>query len=191
MPLLSAGGAASVLLVEWNDTAADYPRDKCLHELFAEQAAKTPDAVAVVYEDVELTYAELDRRSNQLAHHLRKLGVGPEVIVGLCVERSLRDGGGAAWDIEGGRSVSAAGPGLSGGAAGLHAGGCAGPVLVTQAGLVEQLPAHDWRIDADGTRWLGVRSWCRIGGTGPQNVAVTCSYTSDSTWRSQKRSAIS
>ena len=77
------------MLVEWNETAAAYPSEQCLHELFAAQAARTPDAVAVVYEDQQLSYGELDRRSNQLAHHLRGLGVGPEVVVGLCVERSL------------------------------------------------------------------------------------------------------
>jgi amino acid adenylation domain-containing protein len=77
------------LLVEWNDTAAGYPSQQCLHDLFAAQAARTPDAVAVIYEERHLSYGELDRRANQLAHHLRSLGVGPEVIVGLCVERSL------------------------------------------------------------------------------------------------------
>ena len=60
-----------------------------LPELFAAQVAKTPDATAVVFEDASLTYGELDARANQLAHHLRALGVGPEVVVGLCVERSL------------------------------------------------------------------------------------------------------
>ena len=88
LPLLSEAERHRVL-VEWNDTAAEYPRDKCLHELFAEQAARVPDAVAVVYEESELSYGELEQRSNQLAHYLRGLGVGPEVMVGLCVERSL------------------------------------------------------------------------------------------------------
>ena len=77
------------VLVEWNDTAAAYPHDACLHQLFEAQVERTPDAVAVVYEDQRLTYRELDRRANQLAHYLRARGVGPEVLVGLCVERSL------------------------------------------------------------------------------------------------------
>ena len=77
------------IVVERNATATDYPKDKCVHELFAEQAAKTPDAVAVTHEDGQLNYGELDRRSNQLAHHLRGLGVGREQVVGLCMERSL------------------------------------------------------------------------------------------------------
>ena len=76
------------LLIDFNQTAADYPR-ACLHELIAEQAGETPDAVAVEFADERLTYAELDARANQLAHHLAELGVGPEVLVGICVERSL------------------------------------------------------------------------------------------------------
>ena len=87
LPLLSECERRQ-LLDEWNDTAAIYPLKKCVHELFAEQARGTPEKVAVVYEDREITYGELDRRSSQLAHHLRELGVGPEVVVGLCVERS-------------------------------------------------------------------------------------------------------
>ena len=77
------------LLVEWNQTDVDYPRDKCIHQLFEEQVERTPDAVAVVFEDQQLTYRELNERSNQLAHRLRKLGIGPDVLVGLCIERSL------------------------------------------------------------------------------------------------------
>jgi amino acid adenylation domain-containing protein len=77
------------LLVEWNDTAADYPKDRCIQQLFEAQAACTPDGVAVVFENKQLTYAELNTRANQLAHHLIALGLGPEVLVGICLERSL------------------------------------------------------------------------------------------------------
>ncbi|HEY2973281.1 MAG TPA: amino acid adenylation domain-containing protein, partial [Pyrinomonadaceae bacterium] len=77
------------LLVEWNNTKRDYQKDKCIHELFEEQVERTPDAVALVFEDQQLNYRELNRRGNQLAHYLRKLGVGPEVLVGICLERSL------------------------------------------------------------------------------------------------------
>ncbi len=85
---LSINAERHQLLVEWNDTATEYPRDRCVHELFEEQAAQTPDAVAVVFGDQQLTYRQLNERANQLAHHLRKLGVGPETLVGLLVERS-------------------------------------------------------------------------------------------------------
>ncbi len=77
------------LLVEWNDTAAPYPKDKSIHELFEAQAQKTPDAIALVFEGEQLSYGELNGRANQLARHLRNLGVGPEVQVALCVERGL------------------------------------------------------------------------------------------------------
>ena len=76
------------LLVEWNNTTKAYSLDKCIHQLFEEQVRKTPDALAVVYEDEQLTYRELNARANQVAHHLRTLGVGSEVLVGICVERS-------------------------------------------------------------------------------------------------------
>ncbi|HET9359968.1 MAG TPA: amino acid adenylation domain-containing protein [Vicinamibacterales bacterium] len=77
------------LLVEWNDTRADYPQGECLHEVIEEQVRRSPDAVAVVFEDRQLTYGELNRKANQLARHLRSLGVGPEARVGLCLDRSL------------------------------------------------------------------------------------------------------
>jgi amino acid adenylation domain-containing protein/non-ribosomal peptide synthase protein (TIGR01720 family)/FkbM family methyltransferase len=77
------------LLDTFNQTAAAFPHDACLHELFEAQVARTPGAPAVVFADQRLTYAELNVRANQLAHYLRTLGVGPEMPVGLCVERSL------------------------------------------------------------------------------------------------------
>src|SRR5947209_16524415 len=73
----------------WNVTQQDYPRDRCVPQLVAEQAAATPDAVAVVAGDQVLTYRELDLHANQLAHYLRARDVGPEVVVGLCLGRSL------------------------------------------------------------------------------------------------------
>jgi amino acid adenylation domain-containing protein/non-ribosomal peptide synthase protein (TIGR01720 family) len=77
------------LLVDWNRTDNHYPSDRCIHELFEEQVVRTPDAIAVEFEGERLTYRELNARSNKLAHHLRGLGVGPETLVGICVERSL------------------------------------------------------------------------------------------------------
>ena len=77
------------LLVAWNNTRGGEPQGQCLHQLFEAQVEQTPEAVAVVYEGQELTYRELNRQANQLAHHLQSLGVGPEVLVGLYSERSL------------------------------------------------------------------------------------------------------
>ena len=88
LPLLT-GTERHQLLVEWNDTAADFPKDACIHELFEAQVERSPEAVAVVFEDQQLTYGELNARANQLARYLIKRGVGPDVVVGICVERSL------------------------------------------------------------------------------------------------------
>jgi len=77
------------LLMEWNTTDIEYSRDKCIHQVFEAQVVRTPDAVAVVFEEKSLTYMELNRKANQLAHFLQKQGVRPEVSVGIYVERSL------------------------------------------------------------------------------------------------------
>ncbi|KIO47801.1 AMP-binding protein, partial [Nitrosospira sp. NpAV] len=77
------------LLFEWNATRTEYPRESCIHDLFEEQAAACPEAVALVLQDCPLTYGELNARANQLAHRLRELGVGPETVVAICVERSF------------------------------------------------------------------------------------------------------
>ena len=82
-------GERKLVTETWNDTRTEYASTKCVHELIAEQAARTPNHVAVVFEDKSLTYAELDARANALAAHLQGLGVGPETRVGICVRRSL------------------------------------------------------------------------------------------------------
>jgi amino acid adenylation domain-containing protein len=88
LPILTNAEQAQ-LLIGWNETASDYPKDKRVYQLIEAQVEKSPDAVAVVYSDQQLTYRELNCRANQLAHRLRRLGVGPDVLVGICLERSL------------------------------------------------------------------------------------------------------
>ncbi|MEJ2444811.1 MAG: amino acid adenylation domain-containing protein, partial [Exilibacterium sp.] len=88
LPLLSEIERQQILF-DWNRTEVDYQRDLCIHQLFERQVEKTPHSVAVEFEDQKLTYQELNRKSNQLAHHLTELGVGPELRVGICIERSL------------------------------------------------------------------------------------------------------
>ncbi|HJT57895.1 MAG TPA: amino acid adenylation domain-containing protein, partial [Ktedonobacteraceae bacterium] len=87
LPLLSEAERHQQLF-EWNDTWVDYPINTCIHKLFEAQVKRTPDSVTVIFEDEQLTYAELNRRANQLAHHLHASGVKPGCLVGLCVERS-------------------------------------------------------------------------------------------------------
>lgn len=88
LPILTAA-ERNQLLGTWNNTRAAYPDDRCLHQLIEEQVARTPEAIAIVSQNRQLTYSELNARANRLAHHLRQLGVGPESLVGLCMERSL------------------------------------------------------------------------------------------------------
>lgn len=87
LPMLSQSERQQ-LLVEWNKTSAAYPSDLCIHQLFELQAEQTPDAEAVVFENQRLNYDQLNRRTNQLAHYLQKLGVGPGTVVGICNEKS-------------------------------------------------------------------------------------------------------
>ena len=87
LPIMSRAEAEE--LFQWNQTDTAYPRDKCIHELFEQQAGERPEAIAAVFEDEQLTYGELNARANQLAHHLQMLGVQPESRIALCVERSL------------------------------------------------------------------------------------------------------
>jgi non-ribosomal peptide synthetase component F len=77
------------VLYDWNDTALEYTSEKCIHELFEEQVRLAPGATAVVFEGQEVSYGELDRRANQLAHYLRRQGVAPDARVGICVERGV------------------------------------------------------------------------------------------------------
>ena len=171
------------LLVEWNDTAAEYPHDKCLHELFGAQAERTPDAVAVVFEEQQLTYAELERRANQLAHHLRGLGVGPEVVVGLCIERSLEMVVGLLGILKAGGAYLPLDPSYPQERLAYMLTDARAPVLVTQAALVEQLPEHDAcvvQLDADWAEIATQPTSAPASGAKPDNLAYVI-YTSGST----------
>jgi natural product biosynthesis luciferase-like monooxygenase protein/amino acid adenylation domain-containing protein/non-ribosomal peptide synthase protein (TIGR01720 family) len=88
LPMLTATEQQQ-LLVEWNNTQIDYPHNQCIHELFEQQVEQTPDAIALVFEDQQLTYQELNQRANQLAHYLKERGIAAEKLVGICLERSL------------------------------------------------------------------------------------------------------
>src|ERR1700719_2176858 len=77
------------LIVEWNDTGIEYPTNVPLHKFIEDQVKRTPESLAVVYESQQLTYGELNGRANQLAHRLKNLKVGPDVLVAVCMERSL------------------------------------------------------------------------------------------------------
>jgi amino acid adenylation domain-containing protein len=88
LPLLTSEERHQIL-VKWNRTETAYPRDACVHTLFEAQAIASPDAVAVAFGEQRLTYRQLNERANRLAHHLKYLGVGPDAVVAVCVERSI------------------------------------------------------------------------------------------------------
>ena len=110
--------------------------------LFAAQAARTPDAVAVVFEDRELSYAALDAHANRLANHLRSLGVGPETVVGLCVERSPEMVVGLLGILKAGAAYLPLDPNYPRERLAFMLTDAGAPVLVTQQALLEQLPAE-------------------------------------------------
>jgi len=184
LPLLPQAERHRVI-AEWNATDAEYPADKCLPELFEAQAARTPDAVAVIYEDTRLSYGELDRRSNQLAHHLRKLGVGPEMVVGLCVERSLEMVIGLLGILKAGGAYLPLDPGYPADRLAYMVSDAKVPVMVVQARLAGQLPAYDGltvRIDADWEEIAREPTAAPVNLTGPANLGYII-YTSGSTGR--------
>ena len=130
------------LLVECNDTAAEFPSDRCIHQIFEEQAGRTPEAVAVVFQDQQITYAELNGRANQLAHHLISLGVGPDVLVALCLERSRELVVGIIAILKAGGAYVPLDPTYPKERLGFMLQDSQAAVLLTQQALVEQLPSH-------------------------------------------------
>ena len=129
------------LLREWNDTARPVP-SATLPQLFEAQVARTPDATAVAFEDTTLSYAELDARANQLAHHLRGFGVGPEVVVGLCLERSLEMIVGLIGILKAGGAYLPLDPDYPQERLAFMLKDAGAELLVTQQTLHDRLPAH-------------------------------------------------
>ena len=170
------------ILREWNDTARAIPATT-LPELFAAQVAKTPDAIAALFEDESVSYRELDARSSQLAHHLRALGVGPEVVVGLCVERSLPMLVGLLGILKAGGAYLPLDSGYPRERLAFVLDDAQVPVLVTQAALRVQLPARGTRVvclDADAAAIARRPTAAPQSGLTPRNAAYVI-YTSGST----------
>jgi amino acid adenylation domain-containing protein len=141
------------LLVQWNDTAIDYPQNKCINELFEAQVEKSPEAVAVVFEDKQLTYEKLNQRANQVAHYLRKLGVGPETLVSLCVERSLEMIVGLLGILKAGGAYVPLDPGYPKERLAFMLEETQASILLAQRGLLENLSGHRARVVCLDTDW--------------------------------------
>jgi amino acid adenylation domain-containing protein len=156
LPLLSEVEQRQ-LLVEWNDTQADYPQDKCIHQLFEEQVQRTPDAVAVVFGNQQLTYQQLNCRANQLAHYLKTLGVGADVLVGICVERSLEMIVGLLGILKAGGAYVPLDPEYPQERLQFMLADTQVKVLLTQEKLVESLPQHHARVVCLDTDWQSIK----------------------------------
>ena len=146
------------LLVEFNQTNLDNIQDKCIHQLFEAQVQKTPDKIAVVFEDQQLTYAQLNRKANQLANYLQQRGVKPEVLVGLCTERSLLMIIGLLGILKAGGAYLPLDPTLPKEGFTSRLQDIEIPLILTQQRLVDNLPTNvaeiicldtDWDIIAD------------------------------------------
>ncbi|GAB1539814.1 hypothetical protein NUACC21_24810 [Scytonema sp. NUACC21] len=170
------------LLVEWNDTQADYPQ-LCIHELFEAQVERTPEAVAVLFEEEKLTYRELNERANQLAHYLRYLGVKPETLVGICVERSLHMVIGLLAILKAGGAYVPLDPTYPPQRLAYILEDAQVPVLLTQASLVQAMPQHKAKVvclDTDGQAIVQHSQENLLCELTAQNLAYVI-YTSGST----------
>ncbi len=145
LPMLTATEQEQ-LIHAWNPRAPVAAPEKTLHQLFAEQAARTPDAIAVRCDEQQMTYAELDRRAAQVAHHLRTLGVDAEVIVGLCLERSIDLIVGVLGILKAGGAYLPIDLAYPPERLTFMLEDAQAPVVVTQTSLVARLPGHGARL---------------------------------------------
>ncbi|MBW4500877.1 MAG: amino acid adenylation domain-containing protein [Scytonema hyalinum WJT4-NPBG1] len=182
LPLLRATERYQ-LLEEWNNTQVDYPQDQCIHQLFEAQVEKTPDAVAVVFENQQLTYRELNTKANQLAHYLQKLGVKPEVLVGICVERSVEMVVGLLGILKAGGAYVPLDPSYPHERLAFMLKDAKVPVVLTQKKLVAVLPEHKAKVvclDADWEEIVKQSADNLINKATTENL-VYAIYTSGST----------
>ena len=171
------------VVAEFNNTARAYPYDKCVHELFEAQVERTPSAIAVVAGDRQLTYAELNERANQLARFLRRFGIGPDSLVGLCLDRSLEMIVGILGVLKAGAGYVPMDPSYPADRLAFMLQDANVFVLLTQSHLLDQLPAHngprlsldsDWDVIAKEKK-ENLAAWAN-----PANLAYVI-YTSGST----------
>ena len=173
------------LLGVWSGRVTEYPRNRSIKDLFEEQVARDADAVAVEYQGRRLSYGELNARANRLAHHLRTLGVGPEVRVGLCLERSLEMVVGILGILKAGGAYVPLDPGYPGPRLAMMLEDTAAPVLLSESGLRDRLPSFAGKVICLDTDWPEIATQpetnpqVEVGGS---NLAYVM-YTSGSTGR--------
>jgi amino acid adenylation domain-containing protein len=173
------------LLLEHNDTTADYPKGWCAHQLFEAQVERTPDAVALSFCGEQLSYGELNRRANQVARYLQVLGVGPEVRVGLCMERSLEMVVGLLGILKAGGAYVPLDPAYPPERLALMLEDSGVGVLLTQERVLDRLPEHRAQVLTIDVDWAAISQMPpdnAVSGVTAENLAYVI-YTSGSTGR--------
>ncbi|MEH1799485.1 MAG: non-ribosomal peptide synthetase [Nostoc sp.] len=144
------------LLLQWNHTQTDYPQQACIHQLFEAQVEKTPDAVALIFNNQQLTYRDLNIRANQLAQYLQTLGVGTETLVGICIERSLEMVVALLAILKTGGAYVPLDPGYPQERLAFMLSDTHVPVLLTKKELVAKLPTHTAFVICLDADWNGI-----------------------------------
>ncbi len=173
------------LLIEWNDTHLDYPRQSCVHNLFEKQVEQTPDAIAVIFRDQQVSYQELNHRANQLAHYLQSLGTKPDTLVGICMENSIDTMVGLLGTLKAGGAYLPLDPTYPQERIAFMLEDSQATVLLTLEHLVESLPKHSAKIVCLDTDWKNISRQSQenpVSGSKPHNLAYVI-YTSGSTGR--------
>jgi len=175
------------LLVDWNQTSTDYERDVCVHQLIERQATLRPTAIAATFQDLQLTYAELNARANQLARHLRALGVGPESLVGICVERSLEMLVGVLGILKAGGAYVPLDPTFPGERLAFMIEDSELAVLLTQESLLAELPSTQAKMIVLDAEWdlISRNSTENFANAATADNLAYVIYTSGSTGKSK------
>lgn len=151
LPLLTADEERQ--LAVWNSTQVTYSQTGYVHDMFAAQAQQTPDALAVIFEDRSLTYRDLDQRTNQLAHYLREFDIGPESLVGVCIERSIEMVIALMGTLKAGAAYVPIDPTYPSERVAFMLEDSQTPVLLTQQRLLERLSGYHGRIICLDSEW--------------------------------------
>ncbi|MBZ0307574.1 MAG: AMP-binding protein, partial [Anaerolineae bacterium] len=171
------------LLINWNQTQADYPAESGMHHVIEAQVERTPDKIAAIFDDQQISYRDLNRHANQLAHFLQKRGIGADMLVGLCVERSLDMLVGLLGILKTGAGYVPIDPTFPADRVAYMLEDAQANVLVTQSSLLDTLPQHQGEVVCLDTDWPTIQQEKDTNPNAefaPENLAYTI-YTSGST----------